>query len=80
MIKYFLTLVASSASVAVLFLATNFSWVHPVSSLSVVNKSVITVKSINLNLASSNLGLTDSQPHILDANLGCSCSVCLKFS
>lgn len=81
MLKYFLTLVASSASVVALLLATNFSWFYSyVSTISEPNHSVIKSEAIDLNIANLNLGLTNSHPHILDANLGCSCSACLKFS
>lgn len=81
MIKYFLTLVASSASVVALFLTTNFlGFDSPAITPLVSHKSAIKIEPTNLNIASSNLGLTNSHPHILDAKFGCSCSSCLKFS
>lgn len=81
MIKYLLTLFASSASVVALFVTTNFPlFSFPSVTPLVLNKSVTEIKPTNLNIASPNLGLTNSHPHILDANFGCSCSLCLKFS
>lgn len=81
MSKILLTLLASSASVVVFLAGTNLSFfsshlTNPV----IVNKSVATVKLENLNVASPVLGLTNSAPHIFDANLGCSCSLCLQIS
>ena len=81
MTKFLLTFLASSASVVVLFVATNFPFFgsHLATSAS-VNKSALNVKPVNLNIASSNLGLTNSQLHILDANFCCNCSLCIQFS
>lgn len=81
MTKFLLTFFASSASVVVLLVATNFSLVSShFATPFVVNKSVATVKLANLNIASPELGLTDSHPHILDAHFGCNCSLCIQFS
>ena len=81
MIKYLLTLFASSASVVVLLMATNFTFIssHQVDHFG-LNKSVANFSLANLNIASSTLGLNTSNQHILDAHFGCSCSLCTQLS
>lgn len=81
MTKFLLTFLASSASVVVLLVATNFYFFssHLATPL-FFNKSVSTVKSVNLNIANPVLGLTNSHLHILNPNFGCNCSLCIQFS
>ncbi len=81
MTKFLLAFLASSASVVVLLVTANFPFFSSHSATSLfVNKDVVNVKLADLNFASPSLGLTDSPPHILDANLGCSCPARLQFS
>lgn len=81
MTKFLLALLASSASVVVLLAGTNLSFFSShLTNPFIVNKSVATVKFDNLSIASPVLGLTNSLPHSLDANLVCSCSLCVQFS
>ena len=79
--KFLLVFFASSASAVVLFVATNFSsFSSHLATPFLANKSVVTVKLANLNIANPVLGLTNSHPHVLDANLGCNCPICIQFS
>ena len=81
MIKYFLTLFASSASVVVLLMATNFTFIssHSVTHF-ISHKSLAPVKLANLSMANPALGLTKSNQHNIDANWGCSCPLCTQLS
>lgn len=81
MTKFLLTFLASTTSLVVLLVTNSFPFfssdlVTPF----VLDKSVATVKLSSLNIANPVLGLTNSHPHILDANFGCSCSLCSQFS
>ena len=81
MTKFLLTFFASSASVVVLLVATNFPFFSShITTPFVANKSAVTVKLATLNIANPHLGLTNSQTHILDTNFGCNCSLCIQFS
>ncbi|MDJ0688244.1 MAG: hypothetical protein QNJ41_07030 [Xenococcaceae cyanobacterium MO_188.B32] len=81
MTKFLLTFLASSASVVVLLVATNFPFLSShLTTPFLFDRSVATVKSVNLNIANPVLGLTNSSFPIINPNFGCSCSLCIQFS
>ena len=80
MTKFLLALLASSASVVVLFVGTNLPiFSSHLANHWTANTSIATVRP-HLNIASAQLGLTNSRPHIPNANWGCTCALCLKLS
>ena len=81
MTKFLLTFFASSASVVVLLVATNFTFFSShFTTPFLLDRSVATVKLDNLNIANPVLGLTNSSFQRINPHFGCNCSFCIQFS